>query len=130
MFRSFALLGVLLLIACAPLNATSTTDVTTLQELERAAEQRVREKIQNPILRQVNTDLEQYTFFYADGERTTVYTVNIPSAETPSSEWELVQNNDPRLMNNPSPAMDLATLKVSPHQIGDALQQEWEGCAL
>jgi hypothetical protein len=131
MLRTLILLLTFVLSACsAATAATAPADSVTLQQLEHTARQQVSETIQNPILRQVNTDLGQYTFFYADAQRTTVYTVTAPDGTTPASEWELRLNNDPRLMNNPAPDMDLSTLKITPQTLADALRQEWEGCEI
>jgi len=81
-----------------------------------------------PRLRQVDNNLERYTFHYVDAAGTTSYAITMPTPQTSLSEWEVLQTNDVQLINNPDPVISLATLQVGPHEVADAMTREWQGC--
>lgn len=128
MYRHVIILFLFVLSTCTTSATAPPTDTALLGQWESAATQRLEGLMDAPRLRQVDTDLERYTFHYVDAAGTTSYAVSMPTSQTPLSAWEVVQTNDFRLINNPYPAVSIDTLQVGPHEVADAMTREWQGC--
>jgi hypothetical protein len=130
MYRYIIILTILILSACTTPGTAPPTDIALLEQWESVAAQRLQGLMDAPRLRQVDTDLERYTFHYVDAVGAISYAISMPTPKTPVSEWEVVQTNDFRLINNPDPEISLGALQVSPHEVADAMTREWQGCHL
>lgn len=128
MYRHVIILVILVLSACSTPGTAPPTDIALLGQWESAATQQIEGLMDAPRLRQVDADLERYTFHYVDAAGATSYAVSMPTSQTPLSAWEVVQTNDVRLINNPDPALSIATLQVSPWEVAEAMARHWQGC--
>lgn len=126
--------------ACTNINpdvpsSTSTSptpdqDVGRLLDLSQQAYQLARKLTPEPVLRQMDTDLNMYSVRFTDKEATEEIDIFIPDLETPPEQWKVDVIAKTPLVGNTIPPLNLERLIVGPSRVASAVLAHWKGCTI
>jgi cytochrome c2 len=105
-------------------------DVNSLVELSQRARELANEKIPDPVLRELTTDLRSARFLFTDADATLEVDVIMPETGAPPEKWGLEVLPSGKLTGHTGPELGLDELTIGPHQMASATAQTWPGCTI
>lgn len=100
-------------------------DIASLVRLSGLSTQRAQSVAAGATLRQVDIDSGsgRHIFRFTDAAATREITVVVPTAQTPSEQWEVTSLTVSPLVGRAAVAIDLGALRVGPGAVAQAMQQ-------
>jgi len=110
--------------------STPTADAVRLVDMSEQALLVARRTAADAMLRQVDTDLNTFTFRFADNAATQEIDVYVPAPNATPDQWTIQLNSVSPLLGQPRPGLELAALRVGPQRVAQAVFAQWPGCVL